>query len=118
MPISKSGIHDAPQKSPYNFERYDSELEHFYMEKLDADPLVARWTKKHGVSIPFIATNGRKRQYRPDFLVEMIDGARKLVEVKNPQLTATDEVQRKRRAAEEWCLRRGMSYEMATIKGD
>lgn len=105
-------VHHGP---PYTFEHYDSELEHLYMEKLDADPLVARWMKKHGISIAFIDAHGRKRQYRPDFLVELTDGSKKLVEVKNPQLMATDDVQRKRRAAEDWCTRRGMEYEIATV---
>ena len=115
MAISKRGIYEGPKKSPYNFERYDSELEHLFMQKLDSDPLVAKWMKKHGISIPWIDSHGRKHQYRPDFLVEEVDGAKKLVEVKDPRLIDSQEVQRKRRAAETWCHRRGMRYEIATL---
>ena len=38
MPISKHDIYWDPKKSPYNFEKYDSKLECWMMEKLDADP--------------------------------------------------------------------------------
>ena len=33
MAISKRGLYEAPQKSPYSFERYDSELERMFMVK-------------------------------------------------------------------------------------
>ena len=49
MAISKRGTYEAPTKSPYNFERYDSDLERMMMEKLEADAKVAKWQKRHGV---------------------------------------------------------------------
>jgi len=51
MQISKHDIYPNPKKSPYNFEKYDSKLECWMMEKLDADPTVEKWMKRHGISI-------------------------------------------------------------------
>lgn len=115
MPISNRGIYDAPVKSPYNFEQYDSDLERMMMEKLEADVEVAKWRKRHGISIPWIDTQGRKCSYRPDFLVEYTDGRKVLIEVKNPAMMDSPAVLRKGSAAQAWCRRRGMSYELATI---
>ena len=115
MAISKRGTYEAPTKSPYNFERYDSDLERMMMEKLEADAQVAKWQKRHGVSIPWIDTHGRKCSYRPDFLVEYTDGRKVIVEVKNPAMMDSPSVLRKESAAREWCRRRNMTYELATI---
>ena len=115
MPVSNKGIYENPTKSPYNFERYDSDLEQRMMAKLEADAAVVKWQKRHGISISWIDPNGRQGNYRPDFLVEYADGSKKLIEVKNPALLDSPSVRRKRSAAEEWCRRRGMQYEIATI---
>lgn len=115
MAISKRGKYRNPKKSPYNIEQYDSELEHLFMQKLDSDIEVAKWQKRHGISIPWIDSHGRRHQYRPDFLVETTDGRKKLVEVKDPRLIDSQEVQRKRRAGETWCKKRGMEYQLATL---
>ena len=115
MAISNRGIHEGPSKSPYNFERYDSDLEHMMMVRLEEDVEVAKWQKRHGISIPWIDTQGRKCNYRPDFLVEYTDGRKVLLEVKNPAMIDSPSVLRKRSAAEQWCRRRSMAYEMATI---
>lgn len=116
MRISKHGTTDWElQRSPYNFERYDSSLELLMMEKVDADPTVAKWMKRHGVTIPWIDAQKHQRRYVPDFLVEYVDGRKALIEVKDPSRIDTDEVMRKRKAAELWCKRRGMEYVVATI---
>ena len=115
MAISKRGIYEAPAKSPYSFERYDSDLERRMMAKLEQDPEVAKWQKRHGISIPWIDTHGRRCNYRPDFVVEYTDGRKILLEVKNPAMIDSPAVLRKRNAAEEWCRIRGMAYELATI---
>ena len=116
MPISKHGITDwSLQKSPYNFERYDSHLEELMMGKLDSDPIVAKWMKRHGVTIPWVDVQKHMRRYVPDFLVEYTDGRKALIEVKDPSRLDTDEVNRKRKAAEIWCKKRGMEYVVATI---
>ena len=116
MAISKRGIYEAPAKSPYSFERYDSDLERRMMMTLEQNPEVAKWQKRHGISIPWIDTHGRRCNYRPDFVVEYTDGRKILLEVKNPAMIDSPAVLRKRNAAEEWCRVRGMAYELATIR--
>ena len=116
MAISKRGMYEGPKKSPYNFENYDSDMERAMMARLDKDPDVAKWQKRHGISIPWIDHQGRKCNYRPDFLVEYADGRKLLIEVKNPALFDSPSVLRKESAAREWCRRRGMTYELATIQ--
>ena len=115
MAISKRSIYEAPKKSPYSLEYCDSDMERKMMARLEADGEVVKWQKRHGISIPWIDGRGRKCNYRPDFLVEYADGRKVIIEVKNPALFDSPAVARKRRAAEEWCRRRGMQYELATI---
>jgi hypothetical protein len=116
MAISKRGIFQNPTKSPWNFEVYDSDLERRMMERLEQDPSVAKWMKRHGVSIPWVDSQGRRRRYVPDFLVEYTDGQVALIEVKDPSRLESDDVKRKRSAAELWCKQRGMEYRIETIR--
>ena len=115
MAVSNRGIYEAPQKSPYSYERYDSDLERLMMARLEQDGAVAKWQKRHGISIPWVDTRGRKCSYHPDFLVEYADGRKALIEVKAAALVDSPAVQRKRSAAAEWCRKRGMTYEIATM---
>ena len=116
MAISKRGRETKHvTKSPYNFEEYDSALEQRMMFKLELDPHVVKWTKRHGVSIPWIDGQKHLRSYRPDFLVEYADGSKRIVETKDKSKLDTDEVKRKRSAAELWCLKRGLEYTVATL---
>lgn len=115
MQISKHGIYNNPQKSPYNFEKYDSSLEQMMMEKLDADPTVVKWMKRHGITIPWVDVQKHMRRYVPDFIVEYIDGHKFILEVKDPSRIDSDEVKRKRKAAEIWCKRRRMEYVVAMV---
>ena len=117
MPISKRGIYEDPAKSPYSYETYHSDMERRMMARLEADPAVVKWQKRHGISIRWIDANGRQSNYRPDFLVEYADSRKVIIEVKDPSKLDSPAVQRKRRAAEEWCRKRGMTYELATISG-
>ena len=116
MAISKRGIYEAPRKSPYSFERYDSDMERLMMQTLEEDAEVVKWQKRHDTTIPWIDLQGRERNYRPDFIVEYADGRKMLIEVKNPALMDSPSVLRKESAAREWCRRRGMTYEMRTIE--
>ena len=116
MAISKRGMFPDPQKSPWNFEKYDSDMERKMMLRLERDPEVVKWQKRHTVSIAWIDPHGKRRNYRPDFLVEYADGRKALLEVKNPALMDTPAVKSKENAARAWCRRRGMEYEIATIK--
>lgn len=115
MAISKHGLEWSVLKSPYNFEAYDSNLERQMMRRLEFDPYVKKWTKRHGISIPWIDGQKHQRRYHPDFLVEYDDGTRKLIETKDKSKIDTDEVQRKRQSAELWCKRRGMEYVVVTL---
>lgn len=116
MAISKHGDFWDPKKSPYNFERFDSDLERRMMVRLDADPNVKKWMTRHGISIPWIDGQKHQRRYVPDFIVEYDDGNRVLIEVKDPSRIDSDDVKRKRKAAEMWCKQRGMEYILATMQ--
>ena len=115
MAISKHGVFEGPKKSPYNFERYQSDMERRMMERLEADPVVQRWMKRHGISIPWIDGQKHQRRYVPDFLVEYTDARKALIEVKDPSRIDSNDVQRKRKAAEMGCKQRTMEYVLATM---
>lgn len=115
MALSKHGDFWNPKKSPYNYERFQSDLERRMMVRLEVDPNVRKWMKRHGISIPWIDNQKHQRRYVPDFIVEYDDGRRVIIEVKDPSRMDSNDVQRKRKAAEMWCKQRGMEYEMATI---
>ena len=117
MAISKRGIYENASKSPYNFERYDSDMERKMMVRLENDPEVAKWQKRHTATIPWIDRQGKRRSYRPDFIVEYADGRKAMIEVKDPSRVDSPSVQRKANAAREWCRKRGMEYEIAYIAG-
>ncbi len=115
MAISKHGDFQNPKKSPYNFERFQSDLERRMMSCLESDPTVKKWMKRHGISIPWIDGQKHQRRYVPDFLVEYTDNRKTLIEVKDPSRLDSDDVKRKRKAAEMWCKQRRMEYVIATI---
>lgn len=115
MRISRHGEFWQAKKSPYNFEYYQSDLERHMMEHLEADPTVKRWMKRHGISIPWIDGQKHQRRYMPDFIVEYEDGRKVMIEVKDPSRLDSDEVKRKRKAAEMWCKQRNMEYIVATM---
>ena len=115
MALGERGNFEEPSKSAWNFEVYDSGLERRMMERLENDPSVRKWTKRHGISIGWLDTRHRRHSYRPDFLVEYVDGSLALIEVKGAGLVDSDAVQRKRQAADLWCKRRDMEYSLETI---
>lgn len=115
MAISKHSVFENPKKSPYNFERCQSDLERQMMVRLEADPNVRKWMKRHGISIPWIDGQRHQRRYVPDFIVEYDQRRKVIIEVKDPSRVDSNDVQRKRKAAEMWCKQRGMEYEIATI---
>lgn len=85
------------------------------MARLESDVEVVKWMKRHGISIAWIDGQRHQRRYVPDFIVEYEDGRRNIIEVKDPSRIDSDDVKRKRKAAEMWCKQRGMEYMMATI---
>lgn len=115
MAISIRGDFANPRKSPWNFEKFHSDLERRMMAKLEGDPSVKKWMKRHGISIPWIDGQKHQRRYVPDFFVEYDYGSKVIIEVKDPSRLDSNDVQRKRKAAEIWCRQRGMEYMMATV---
>ena len=114
--MAERGEFDAPAKSAWNFEVYDSSLERKYMEQLEADPSVRKWTKRHGISIRWLDERKHRHTYRPDFLVEYADGSLELVETKGAHMVRNPDVQARSAAAEHWCRLRGIAYRMLTIE--
>ncbi len=115
MGISIHGELENPKKSPWNFEKYDSDLERRMMDRLERDPNVVKWMKRHGITIPWIDGQKHQRRYRPDFLVEFEGNRIVIIEVKDPTRIDSDDVQRKRKAAEIWCKQRHMEYLIMTV---
>ncbi|HNQ77425.1 MAG TPA: TnsA endonuclease N-terminal domain-containing protein [Acidobacteriota bacterium] len=115
MAISIRGEYANPKKSPWNFENYHSDLERRMMDRLEKDPFVKKWMKRHGITIPWIDGQKHQRKYVPDFFVEYEDGKKVIIEVKDPSRIDSDDVQRKRKAAEIWCKQRNMEYMIMTI---
>lgn len=111
--MAERGEFEHPRKSAWSFEVYDSAPERRMMERLDADPSVRKWTKEHRIVIAWLDRRNQRHTYRPDFLVEYTDGALRLIEVKGAHMADSEAVRRKRAAAELWCQRRGMTYEIA-----
>ena len=105
-------IFENPTKSAYSIEYYDSEWEYDYMKELERDDRVAKWTKNHGIRIPYLADDGKYKHYNPDFLVEMTDGTIELVEIKSPHLLKTPSTKAKADAARKWCDARKMRYRL------
>jgi hypothetical protein len=68
------------------------------------------------IVIPWIDGQKHQRRYVPDFLVEYEDGRIVIIDVKDPSRLDSNEVQRKRKAAEIWCRRRHMDYLIATVQ--
>ena len=85
------------------------------MDRLEQDPHVIKWMKRHGITIRWIDAQKHQRNYRPDFLVEYEDGRKAVIEVKGSNQMDSNHVQRKRKAAELWCKQRGMEYQLAAL---
>jgi len=115
MAISNHGDFWNPRKSPWNFEKYQSDLERAMMARLESDSMVVKWMKRHGITIPWIDGQKHQRRYMPDFLVEYTEGMKAIIEVKDPSRMDSNDVLRKRKAAEIWCKQRGMEYVVATL---
>ena len=95
------------RKSHINLCPCDSGWEHHAAQTLDRMDAVVKWVKNDhhlGFEI-FWSDGGMPRKYRPDFLIELSDGRRLILEVKGggrmlPGME--DEVLAKKRAAERW----------------
>lgn len=95
-------------------EWFDSSWELQYMEELECDPLVMRWTRHHGLRIPYRKWWGARGFYEPDFVVELAGGDREIREVKGGHLFADKNTAKKLSAGERYCRERGMLYKVVT----
>ena len=114
MPTSEHGDLENLTKSAYSVERYDSSWERQYMKRLEKDKTVSKWTKNHGITIQYVTEAGNVRGYRPDFLIETVNGPKELHEVKGGQYLQNPDTRRKHEAAKNWCKRRGMRFVVVT----
>jgi hypothetical protein len=105
-------------KSPYNFEKMDSGSggELAYAQRLETDPDVIAWTKKHNIVIRYRNAKGGISRYFPDFLVRRKNQSHlELVEIKGKHLRNDPNVDAKKKAAEDWCKQRGMTYKIIAV---
>lgn len=110
---SKKGKLTNLKKSPYGEEKYDSALEREYMVELERDAAVVKWTKRHGIEIPYrllLFTH----HYHPDFLVEYRDGSKEIHEIKGLPLLFWLSTKIKGQTAEEFCKEKGWKYKIIT----
>ena len=84
------------------------------MDELERDPLIRRWTRHHGLRVPYRKWWGGRGYYEPDFLVELVDGSKELREVKGEHLFADMNTARKLRAGGQFCHERGMAFRVVT----
>ncbi len=84
------------------------------MDELERDPLVVRWTRHHGLRIPYQKRFGSRGHYEPDFMVELAGGDKELREVKGEHLLGDNNTQKKLRAGDEYCRRRSMKFRVVT----
>jgi len=110
---SKKGKLTNLKKSPYGEENYDSALEREYMVELERDAAVVKWTKKHGIKIPYRLLLF-KHNYLPDFLVEYKDGSKEIHETKGLPLLLWVSTKVKGITAEEFCEQKGWKYKLIT----
>ncbi len=106
----------AGEKSPYNYETFDSGSELNYAQVLDNDDKVLAWTKKHNIVIKYRNSKGEISRYHPDFLVQRKNQLPpELVEIKGAHLRHDPNTELKARAAQDWCKQRGMKYILLVV---
>lgn len=110
MPKKYSGIYENVKKSPYNLEYYDSYWELEFMKELESDEKINKWTKNHGIRIPYFDLDNKYKSYIPDFLIEYLDGTIELVEMKGKHLLDNPNTKRKMEFAKKWCKSRDIKY--------
>lgn len=108
MSTSEHGEFEETSKSPYSFEYYDSTWELELIKKLEKDSNIKKWTKNHGIIIPYWDEDGKLRGFKPDFLVEKVDETKEVIEIKGRHLLP--QFKRKMNAAQEWCKTRKMNF--------
>jgi len=108
MSTSEHGEFEDTKKSPYRFEYYDSSWELEMMKDLEENPDVKKWTKNHGIIIPYWDEDTKLRGFKPDFLVEKEDGTKEIVEIKGRHLLP--QFKKKMESAQKWCEARKIVF--------
>lgn len=104
-----------PKKSAYSIEYYDSDPERKFMDFVETDDKVLKWTKNHGIRVPYFNLDGRLAHYTPDFLIEFTNGDQEIVEIKGRHLINNPITITKSKAAKEWCQKRGIKYTLKEV---
>ena len=112
MATSEHGALENPTKSAFSIEYYDSTWELEHMKRLEADDTVDKWTKNHGIRIPYFDEDGKFRSFSPDFLVQKKDRSIELHEMKGTHMLNLPVTKRKVEAAKEWCKSRKMEFKL------
>lgn len=113
--LAANGVYKDPKKSAYSIEYYESDQERQYMEFLEKSDEVAKWTKNHGIRIPYFNLDDKLAHYNPDFLVEYRNGDQEIVEIKGGHLINNPITRRKTQAAMEWCKKRDIKYTLKEV---
>lgn len=95
-----------------NKEWFGSSYEEKRMKQLDE--MKVRWTKNHGIRIPYTDNDGRKRNYVPDFLVN--DKIIEEVKPKNLVNSKMDNNLLKHQSAIKFCNKNGYQFRIITEK--
>jgi hypothetical protein len=112
----RRGYHRGLHVSPFAGEcKFRSSWEEKYMQLLDTDPNVSTWSYEKLI-IEYVSNQrtGKVRKYYPDFLIEMKDGTKLVVEIKQRRKLDNLIVKKKIIAATEWCLVHGATYKVLT----
>jgi hypothetical protein len=120
MPVKKRkkkrryqrGTYSSPLAGECNFR---SGWEQKYMAYLDSNPDVRLWSYEKLI-IKYISNkaSGKIRKYYPDFFVEMKNGERIVVEIKQKRKLDSAAVKKKSAAAEQWCMINNASFLILT----
>ena len=82
------------------------------MKELESDEDVSKWTKNHGLRIPYFTVDNKHKTYEPDFLIEKTNGSIELVEMKGTHLLKNPDTKRKTEYAKNWCKARNVQYRL------
>lgn len=107
-----TGIHVSPKAGEC---KYRSSWELAYHQYLDMNPDVMTY-QYEGIMIPYLknARSSKVSNYYPDFLVEYVNGDRKLVEIKPLKRLEQLVVKKKLEAARQWCSEHDAALEIIT----
>ena len=109
----KKGVgYEGWRKSYFPQVWFDSRPEFEFAGIVDSSEDVEFWVRLLRNDIPIMYTSG-ERHYNPDFLVRRRNGSSMLVEVKADSWAASEEVRKKREAAERWAR-----YATAAMESD